>query len=303
MNHLIVHQELQRTYDCLVVAFGGWADAAEAATTPIKYLNRQLQAAKFAELDPEEFYDFTQTRPYTTRNKSGKRRVHWPANEFYHWTPKDSLKDESGKGVLFYLGVEPNLKWRTFTETVIDMVQGLGVKTVVHLGALLDAVPHTRECRLTGSSTRADIQETFDDAGIRSSKYQGPTGISSVFMEGFTNAGMDYVSLWGHTPHYLQAAPNYRVAYTLFRKLQTLLDLPVNSRELRSAAEIFDGEVDKAIEQDEQVRNYVQKLESQYDESVAETEIPDPSDMVRDLEQFLRSEQQQRRRPGSGDGD
>ena len=93
------------------------------------------------------------------------------------------------------------------------------------------------------------------------------------------------------------------MAYTLFRKLQSFLDLPVDSDELRAAADIFDREVEKAIEQDEQVSNYVQKLESQYDESLAETEIPDPSDMVRDLEQFLRSEQRQRRRPGSGDGD
>ena len=188
MSHLTVHEELQGNYDCLVVAFAGWADAAEAATTPIKYLNRKLKTTKFAELDPEEFYDFTQTRPYTTRSRSGRRRVHWPANEFFHWTPEDSGNDAGG-GVLLYLGVEPNLKWRTFTETVTGLVRGLGVKTVVHLGALLDAVPHTRECRLTGSSTHSDIQELFDDAGVRSSKYQGPTGISSVFMEGCTNLG------------------------------------------------------------------------------------------------------------------
>ena len=73
--------------------------------------------------------------------------------------------------------------------------------------------------------------------------------------------------------------------------------------DLKSAAETFDREVDKAIAEDEQVSSYVQKLEGQYDEAVGAAEIPDPSDVVRDVEQFLRSEQRQRRRRGSGEGD
>ena len=298
MSQLIVHETPKDSFEYMVIAFAGWADAAESATTLIKYLNRKLKATKFAELDPEEFYDFTQTRPYTTRTKGGRRRVHWPANEFFFWTPADG-----GKGVVFYLGVEPNLKWRAFTATITGLAQKLGVKTVVHLGALLDAVPHTRDVRLTGASTRSDIQQTLDDAGINSSKYQGPTGISSVFMEACADAGMDYVSLWGHTSHYLQAAPNYRVAHTLLKHLMGFMDLPVDISDIQSAAETFNREVAKAIDQDEQLGTYVQKLEGQYDESVAADEIPDPSEMVRDLEQFLRSEQRQRRRPGSGNGD
>ena len=170
---------------------------------------------------------------------------------------------------------------------------------MVSLGALLDAVPHTREVRLTGSSTRPDLQTYFEDSGVNSSKYQGPTGISSVLLESFANAGIEHASLWGHTSHYLQAAPNYRVAHTLLKHFQGILDLPVEMGELLSAAETFDREVAKAIERDDQLGAYVAKLEGQYDESVAASEIPDPLEMVQDMEQFLRSEQ--RRRPGRGD--
>ena len=138
-------------------------------------------------------------------------------------------------------GVEPNLKWRTFSETIANLALDLGVKTVVHLGALLDAVPHTREVRLTGSSTLPLFQKALDSANISSSNYQGPTGISTAVMETCTRKGMGYASLWGHTSHYLQAAPNYRVSYTLAETISRLLDLPVNLAELRSAAEKFDG--------------------------------------------------------------
>ena len=107
---------------------------------------------------------------------------------------------------------------------------------------------------------------------------------------------MEYASLWGHTSHYLQAAPNYRVSYTLTETLAKLLKLPLDLDELRSAAEIFDGEVAKAIAEDEQISSYVSKLETQYDEAAPAGEIPEPSEMVKDLEQFLRT--RQRRRPG-----
>ena len=50
----------------------------------------------------------------------------------------------------------------------------------------------------------------------------------------------------------------------------------------------------KAIEKDEQISAYVSKLESQYEESLESDVIPDPSEVVQDLEQFLRSQHRRR---------
>ena len=291
MSHLNIHQELNYRFDQLIIAFAGWPDAGESATNSIKYMMRQLKATKFADIDPEEFYDFTQERPRSVRTRDGRRRVRWPANEFYFWSAPRPVDPGSSRGALFFIGVEPNLKWRTFSETIANLALDKGVKTVVHLGALLDAVPHTRDVRLTGSSTLPVLQEALQSANIGTSNYQGPTGISTAVMETCTKKGMSYASLWGHTSHYLQAAPNYRVCYTLAETISRLLGLPVNLKELRSAAENFDREVVEAIGKDEQLANYVRKLEDRYDESLADTPMPEPADVVRDLEQFLRSEQ------------
>ena len=273
------------------MAFSGWADAGEAATNTVRYIQRSLKAQKFAEIEPEEFYDFTQTRPNSVRTKEGLRRVHWPSNEFA-W----SVLPETGKGILFFLGIEPNLRWRTFSQTIADLAKNCGVKTVVHLGALLDAIPHTRDVRLTGTGTHPELRRKLESSDIRSSNYQGPTGISSAVLEACADQGLEYASLWGHTSHYLQAAPNYRVSFTLANTLNGLLDLSLDLGELRSAAETFDEEVARAIAKDDQISSYVTKLENQYDESAPVSEMPDPSEVVRDLEQFLRS--RQRRRPG-----
>ena len=122
-----------------------------------------------------------------------------------------------------------------------------------------------------------------------------------MVLEACASEGMDYASIWGHTSHYLQAAPNYRVSLTMAKSLSRLLNIPLYLEELDSAARTFDEEVEKAIGNDEQVRSYVEKLEARYDEATPPTEMPDPSELVRDLEQYLRSEQ--RRRPGdAGEG-
>jgi proteasome assembly chaperone (PAC2) family protein len=291
MTYLTIFQRPEAKTEHLIMAFGGWADAGESATAAIKYLQRNLEARKFAEIDPEEFYDFSHTRPYTTRTRDGRRRVHWPANKFSYWAGPNGTK-----GAMTFLGVEPSLRWRTYSKTIVDLAQEHGVKKVLHIGALLDAVPHTRGVKLTGSSSDARFQEMLDASGIRASNYQGPTGISSAVIEACDNQGLDYLSLWGHTPHYLQAAPNYRVGYTLVMKLAALLDLSLDLSALQTAAETFDQQVAAAVAKDDQLSAYVEKLEGQYDESAMAAEIPDPVELVHDLEQFLRSEQ--RRRPG-----
>ena len=293
-EHLIIHETPSVALEHLIIAYAGWPDAAESATNTVKFLLRQLQAKKFAEIDPEEFFVFTQERPRSSRTRDGRRRIHWPANEFYYWS---GASDNAGKGTMFLLGTEPNLRWRTFSRIVANLAQESGVRTVIHTGALLDAVPHTRQVRLTGSSTHRELQQALDSASIGSSNYQGPTGISSAVMEACTRQGMGYASLWGHTSHYLQAAPNYRVSYTLAQSLAGLLGLPVDLAELRSAAETFDAEVVRAVGNDDQISEYVKKLEDRYDESAGSSEMPDPQEVVRELEQFLRSER--RRGPDS----
>ena len=296
MDHLTSHEAPSVKTDHLITAFRGWPDAGEGASSAIRYLLRKLPAKKFAELDPEEFYDFAHVRPNTSINRDGSRVVKWPANEFYYWAG-----DDPSHSLMFFLGVEPSLKWKTFSRAILDVAEQNGVKTVVHIGALLDAVPHARAVRLTGAANGPKMKEALDKYNIGSSNYQGPTGITSAVMEACTAKGLGFTTLWAHTPHYLQAAPNYRVSYTLVSYLSGLVGFDVPLDELRSAGETFDREVEKAISKDSQIGEYVRKLEERYDESLLLTqgEMPPPEEVVRDLEDFLKEQ----RRKGEGDPD
>ena len=290
-DYAIVSQFPEQPAELMVAAFRGWPDAGDAATATLNYMMTALGAEKFAEIDPEEFFNFAQERPRSTRSKDGARHLHWPANEFYHWPGNDAAPP-----AVFYLGTEPHLRWRTFSSLVADLAQRCGVKSVVHIGALLDAVPHTRTIKFSGTSTNRQIQTAFDSGNVRTSNYQGPSGITQPVSASLAARGISYTSLWGHVSHYLRATPNFRVGLGLARNLKDMLQLPVDLAQLTVMADAFDKEVEKVIAEDAQLGKYIATLEERYDAAVDATEMPDPDDLVRELERFLRAE-----RLGGGD--
>jgi proteasome assembly chaperone (PAC2) family protein len=296
LDHLKIHEMPSAPTQLLVTALAGWADAGEAATAALRRLAKQFDATKFADLDPEEFYDFSQVRPYTSLTREGLRRIRWPANELFY-----SPTAMSGAGALLFLGVEPSLKWRTYSESIIDLGKQCGVSKVVHVGALLDAVPHTREILLTGSSNNKDMIEALEDHSIRRSRYQGPTGITSALMEACSKRDISFTTLWGHTPHYLHAAPNYTVSHALVKALSSVLAASLELGELEEASVTYHEQVSSAVIEDSQLSSYIEKLEERYDTAeLSNMEIPQPDEVVRDLEDFLKERQ---RRFGGGASD
>ncbi len=284
MDNLTIHATPDVKLPTMIVAFAGWPDAAEAATRALRYMVRRLPAKKFAEIDPEEFFDFTLVRPQTTINRQGQRVTKWPSNEFFYWS-----RGDGSDGLLICIGTEPNLKWKTFSNLVVDVAEQHGVTLVVALGALLDATPHTRDPRVTGRSTSEELRQKVEWLGIRGSGYQGPTGIHAAFWDAMNKRGITHVSLWGHSPHYVQTTPNPKVSYALLSKLKQIVDFDIDLDELRLAGEAFEEEINKVIAGEPELIAYVQRLERRYDVEVdSSEEIPSPEILVRDLEDFLR---------------
>ena len=294
MDGLIEHEIPQGRLPTMLVAFAGWPDAAEAATRAMRFLARKLRAVKFAEIDPEEFYDFTHVRPQSRVTRQGERITRWPRNDLYYYYPQDS-----SRALLMFIGTEPNLKWRTYSNILTSVARRHDVGLIVSLGALLDAVPHTREPRVTGRASSIELTQKAEWLGIKNSGYQGPTGIHTAFMDACTNEGMAHASIWGHCPHYVNTSPDPRVSHALLTRLRSLIDIDVDLEELYIAGNTYREEVDKVIAKQPDVSSYVRRLERRYDEANTVTEeIPSPETMVQELENFLRSQS-----PGSDDSD
>jgi len=264
----------------LVAAFEGWNDAGEAATTALGFVAAALDAETFAHIDPEEFYDFQQTRP-TVRLADGSRRViDWPTVEF-----QSVRLPASDRDVILVRGNEPNLRWRSFAREVLEVTRAFDAEMVVTLGALLADVPHTRPVQVVGS---AGDRALADKLGMATSRYEGPTGILGVLADAAIGADVPAVSLWAALPHYVQATPNPRAALALVERLRTLLSLPLDTSSLVEATDAFDATVADIVADDPELVSYVERLEADHDQEASSLENLPPDQFVAEVERFLR---------------
>ncbi len=294
MDHLELHGEPPSNLTTLVLGFGGWIDAGEAASGTMRHLVRRLSASRLASIDPEEFFVFSQVRPSVRLTEGGERTIRWPRSEFFTWKPS-----ESEPGLLLLRGMEPNRMWQTYTKLVLDLAEQCGVKRIVSIGALLAGLPHTRPPRITGYSTDPEWRARLEDWGIyRRPTYQGPTGIASTVLDAATRRGMSHLSLMGQAPHYLQGAANPAVRQALLTHVTRLLDIKLDMSRLDEAVKAFRAQCDQAVANESSTLAYVRQLEEEYD-SEDDAESPllhdedlNPDKLVQELEDFLREERE-----------
>ncbi len=259
----------------LVCAFGGWNDGGEAATTALRYVAERWSARPFATVDPEEFFDFQVNRPTVALQDGVTRRLTWPSCEFSTALP-------SGRHLVLLLAVEPNVRWRAFTQAVLSVAREVEASLIVTLGAFLADVPHTRPAPVTAAS--AD-PTWVGRLGIAPSAYEGPTGIVGVLHDAANAAGVPSVSLWAAAPHYLPSGTNPKAALALLRRLSDVLDVPIDTDDIETAVAVWERQVREAIEDDPALVSYVEQLEQA---SAASGDIPTGDQLAAELERYLR---------------
>jgi proteasome assembly chaperone (PAC2) family protein len=291
MDEVAFHREPPSNIPTLVTALSGWIDAGEAATDALRFLVRQLAAEPLAEIDPEDFVDFTQIRPIVRLSAAGERTIRWPRSAFWLWQP------EGRAGLLLFRGLESQRRWRTYATLLLDVAARCGVQRIVSLGAMLADLPHTRPPRVTGSSTDPHWHARLEAWGMaRRSRYEGPTGIASVMLDAARRRGMASLTLMGQAPHYLQRTTNPAMRQALLKAVARLLDLELDVSSLEAAVQAFRTRCDQAVAQDAATQAYVRQLEQAYDATVDEAPRPrrdddfNPEQLMHELEDFLRQE-------------
>jgi proteasome assembly chaperone (PAC2) family protein len=277
MSHLewVRHPELRSPV--AVLAFAGWGDAGDASTDAVRHLIASLEGDAFARIDPDEFYEFQARRPEVEMTEAGVRTIHWPRNEFH------ALHHPDGDLVVV-LGEEPHLRWRAFGSAVSEALSSLGVGRALLLGAFLGPVPHTVPVPLVGSSPNRLL---LAENGVSSSRYEGPTGIVGSLTHQLAEAGIATMSVWAAVPHYLSNQPYPPAVYTLVRKAMAILGLTLETSDLAAAAAEFRFNVDAVISGNEELSEYVKKLEAAVDED-GEIQQDPATDLVEEIERFLR---------------
>src|SRR5271168_3417682 len=267
----------------LIAAFKGWNDAGDAASAAVSFFGAALGAERFAQIDPEDFYDFQATRPRIALVDGRTRELEWPAVEIY-----EARAPRAPRDLVLVQGSEPSMRWRTFSGLIVDLAEALGVQLIVTLGALLADVPHSHPVAITGHASDPVLTERL---GLSPSSYEGPTGIVGVLHAAAATAGVPTASLWASVPHYVAAAPNPKAALALVRRLEGLVGVSVDASELETAAADYERQVSLAVQSDPDIQAFVERLERAAENERAELspdDLPSGDLLAREFQRFLR---------------
>jgi predicted ATP-grasp superfamily ATP-dependent carboligase len=265
----------------LIAAFEGWNDAGEAATGAVRHLAETWDAKVVAAFDPEDYYDLQVNRPRVVIEGT-RRRLSWP-------TTRILVATETGldRDVVLVQGIEPSLRWRTFSVELLELAHQLGVSTILTVGALLAEVPHTRPIPVTATSDDEAVMHRHD---LETSRYEGPTGIVGVLGQLATDAGVPTMSVWAAVPHYAGGSPSPKATLALLGRIESLLGMTVPHGDLEESARAWERGVNELAETDDEVAEYVQSLEEAQDTA----DLPEASGdaIAREFERYLRGRDQ-----------
>jgi proteasome assembly chaperone (PAC2) family protein len=235
----------------MMLAFEGWNDACEAASSSACFVNDLVRSVPLADIDPDDYYDFTVRRPQVEYQNGASGPISWPSNEFRYGLT------EEGHELIVGIGVEPHLRWRSYCEAVIELAVDMGVQRCLIVGAYLADVVYSQPVVVTGFSTDPALLEPLD---VQPTSYEGPTGIVGVLTCAFEEEGIEVVSLWAGLPHYISASPNPRGALALLRKVSQYLDTPFELQSLKEDSLRFEEEISKVVAGDDELTEYVKEL-------------------------------------------
>ena len=271
-----------------IAGFEGWNDAGEAASGVVNHLGIAWQATPIGAIDPEDYYDFQVNRPVIEIEEGRTQRLIWPTTRISvaRAQPDGDSAPPTGlaRDVVLLHGIEPNMRWRAFSEELVHSLESLGVELVILLGALLADAPHTRPVPVSVGSSNAKLASGL--GGVGRTDYKGPTGIVGVFQHVCTGAGIPTVSLWAQVPHYVAQPPSPKATLALLRGVEDILDAPVPLADLPGEARACERGVDELAQQDSEVADYVRTLEEAKDAM----ELPEASGdaIAREFERCFR---------------
>ncbi|MBV9124849.1 MAG: PAC2 family protein [Planctomycetes bacterium] len=261
---LQIHQRPRLDNATLVLAFSGWMDGGDVSTGTVQRLVDILDARPLAEIDPEPFYIYNFPgsmeltalfRPHLKIEDGRVVSIEMPRNTFYGHEPAQ---------LVLFVGKEPNLRWRTFGEAILEAARQMNVRRVLFVGSFGGSVPHTREPRLYVSCSEAALLPEMERYGLRRTGYDGPGSFTSYLMSRAASANLEMTSLVAEIPGYLQGR-NPMSIEAVTRRLAKILRLPLDLGALRAESTEWELQVSKVVDRDEDLASTVRQLEEAYD--------------------------------------
>ena len=263
-----------------------WVDVGSVGTLTLNRLERYLGSKELGSLArPGNFFDFTRYRP-TRKNVDGRREVKIPNSVIRY------AKTENGPDYLFFHLLEPHSNGEDYTDSVMEIVKYFNVKRYCRVGAMYDAVPHTRPLLVTGNLGDVKQIKSVPNFRVRGSTYQGPTTIMNLLSEGVESSDIESINFMVHLPQYVQLEEDYAGTSRMIEVLSSVYDnIPSDLAPVRRGQRQY-RELSATIERNSELRDLIQQMEAHYDaqldsEQAKDEESTPPLDLSPEIERFL----------------
>lgn len=235
-----------------------WIDAGGAGSLTINAIEDRFNTRLIGRLiKPGNFFDFTRYRP-TIRLKNGHRKIDIP-NSYIFLASRPDTND-----LVFLHLLEPHMAGEYYAESVLRILQILGVERYCLIGSMYDSVPHTKPLLLSGV-TSSDLIKELNKLGVQSSDYEGPTTIATLTSLEASRYNIETMSLIVHLPQYTQLEEDYTGQIRLLEVICSLYEFPIDLTPLRHKAEKQYAKFSEAMKGERKFEQLVQQLEMLYE--------------------------------------
>lgn len=268
----------------LLTVLRPWVDVGSVGTLALGTLESHFGASELGRLArPGEFYDYTRYRPTILRH--GEAREVIVPNSILNWA-----KGTGSHDWLFLHLLEPHIKGEELMESVVEVMEHLGVRRYGLVGAMYGSSPHTRPLLASGTISDEAARTKLEQVGVRSSSYEGPTSIIAMATEEARRRGVEVLSLLVQLPPYARLDEDHKGHQALLRYLGTLYEWDVDLDSISETGDSQYAELDRATQVDRQMRGIVRRLEEAYDSDVINPSSGqvESADLPTVVEDFLR---------------
>jgi len=282
-----IHSTPQAERPVLVHSFQGFLDAGGAPTIAADYLLEHFEHRLIATFESDSFLDYRARRPRLTFVRDHFANADIPQIRLYE------VLDADQQPFLLLVGPEPDYRWQAFTAAVTELVEQLGVRLVVSLGAIPWPISHTRPAQLTAHATDPAMVSSFTPWVDQIEVPGHVSGLLELRLGESGHAAMGYVV---HVPQYLAQFQYPRSAMALIEAVAKAGGLSLPTNELEPAAATADAEIAQHMQNSPELQQVVQALEQQHDAIAAgrgeitrgpATEIPSADEIAAQVEAFL----------------
>ena len=265
-----------------------WVDVGSVGTLTLNRLERFMGSKELGRLHrPGTFFDFTRYRP-NMRLVDGARQVKIPNSTIRYATT------ENGPDYLFFHLLEPHSNGEDYTDSILEVVKYFGVKRYCRLGAMYDAVPHTRPLLVTGSLGSVEQKRSVPNFKLSQSTYQGPTTIMNLLSEGIEREEIETINFMVHLPQYVQLEEDYAGTSRMIEVLSSVYDnIPADLAPVRRGQRQY-RELNASVDRNSELKTLIQQMEQYYDSQLTaeaqaaseESSAPAPA-LSPEIEAFL----------------